>query len=605
MRPLWLLLLGLLLIGACESKQVVDSPTQVTLHITSSDATLLAQLTQLHVAAAAYEGAGWRDPVANLFDAAALRWPVDVPIFPRNKSESSKQFEVVVEALHDGTVFAQARVIAAFKPGRHVVLEVALFRCPEPNAGAVCAAAGCHGQECMVCAATGTCVPTPVLTANDLPEVPTPQSEAGVAPDAGKVSDGGMDAALRDAASDAAPGDAAPDAALAEASTDAASSDAMVVLSECDDSARPCLTGYVCTQGSCVSACSQTRCDPNATCSLSAGTPVCTCGSAYVTVPGDAGSPSCVLDVACSELGCDTNATCETGANQLRRCVCKPGYTGNGSSCAPVSCPALSKPSNGTISRTQGTYGQTAIYACDVGYDLSAALTRTCEVTGKWSGPSADPTCAPRSCASLANPAHGVVQIQGGAAVYGAMATYSCDVDFTRSGNETRTCQANGTWTGTQPSCLGCGDGVISTIELGEGCDPKHPSWNMWTCNPSTCQRATSYSPCDANDDSQPAQGIGCAGGELCWAFCSRTCSTVADCPAVPKGSSLVPVCGVQLPVCILTGCTTSADCPPGLLCGDTFAGKACTWCNDAMPCPNGQCQMTIRNTYTGNCPRR
>ncbi len=35
----------------------------------------------------------------------------------------------------------------------------------------------------------------------------------------------------------------------------------------------------------------------------------------------------------------------------------------------------------------------------------------------------------------------------------GAIATHSCDTGYTLSGGQTRTCQENGDWSGSEPAC--------------------------------------------------------------------------------------------------------------------------------------------------------
>ena len=47
-------------------------------------------------------------------------------------------------------------------------------------------------------------------------------------------------------------------------------------------------------------------------------------------------------------------------------------------------------------------------------------------------------------------------QIHGSDFTYNATVTYSCIAsNFKLSGPQERTCQADGTWSGTQPECLG------------------------------------------------------------------------------------------------------------------------------------------------------
>ena len=57
-----------------------------------------------------------------------------------------------------------------------------------------------------------------------------------------------------------------------------------------------------------------------------------------------------------------------------------------------VDCGTLTNPANGQVNHTAGTtFGQTATYSCNTGYNLVGDNTCTCEATGAWSG--SVPTC--------------------------------------------------------------------------------------------------------------------------------------------------------------------------------------------------------------------
>ena len=57
-----------------------------------------------------------------------------------------------------------------------------------------------------------------------------------------------------------------------------------------------------------------------------------------------------------------------------------------------VNCGTLTDPANGQVSHTAGTtYQQIATYNCDPGYTLVGDSTRTCQAIGMWSG--SEPTC--------------------------------------------------------------------------------------------------------------------------------------------------------------------------------------------------------------------
>ena len=56
-----------------------------------------------------------------------------------------------------------------------------------------------------------------------------------------------------------------------------------------------------------------------------------------------------------------------------------------------VDCNALPDPTNGQVSITGTTFGETATYSCNTGYNLVGDNTRTCQADGMWSG--SEPTC--------------------------------------------------------------------------------------------------------------------------------------------------------------------------------------------------------------------
>ena len=57
-----------------------------------------------------------------------------------------------------------------------------------------------------------------------------------------------------------------------------------------------------------------------------------------------------------------------------------------------VDCGNLTDPVNGSVIHTAGsTFGQTATYSCNTGYSLVGDSTRTCQAEGNWS--ESAPTC--------------------------------------------------------------------------------------------------------------------------------------------------------------------------------------------------------------------
>ena len=57
-----------------------------------------------------------------------------------------------------------------------------------------------------------------------------------------------------------------------------------------------------------------------------------------------------------------------------------------------VDCGNLTNPANGQVSHAVGTtFGHTATYNCNTGYNQMGGNTRKCQATGEWSG--SEPTC--------------------------------------------------------------------------------------------------------------------------------------------------------------------------------------------------------------------
>ena len=57
-----------------------------------------------------------------------------------------------------------------------------------------------------------------------------------------------------------------------------------------------------------------------------------------------------------------------------------------------VDCGNLTDPADGQVNHTNGTtFGQTATYSCDTGYNLVGNSTRTCQAEGNWSW--SEPAC--------------------------------------------------------------------------------------------------------------------------------------------------------------------------------------------------------------------
>ena len=134
----------------------------------------------------------------------------------------------------------------------------------------------------------------------------------------------------------------------------------------------------------------------------------------------------------------------------LRICQASGAWTGTTPTCVSTGCAALSDPAGGTVSAPLRSVGSQASYACRAGYTMVGVPTRTCQPDGTWSGTA--PTCVAVDCGLPGAPGNGNVSVP--TTTYSSTATFSCMSGFTLSGTATITCQSNGTWSGTVPSCV-------------------------------------------------------------------------------------------------------------------------------------------------------
>lgn len=205
----------------------------------------------------------------------------------------------------------------------------------------------------------------------------------------------------------------------------------------------------------------------------SGGPTSATCGAAGWN-PG--ALPTCEI-VTCPNLAAPTNGSVDDGNNQydtLAAYSCNSGYeitggtdvrcgasgswVGTPPTCAPVACPTRMAPANGAIAPSSGpyTFGDTITYTCSPGYSLTGGQAmQDCLASGSWS--STAPSCAPNLCPALSAPANGSVDDM--MRTPGTVAAYSCDPSYALSSTAPVTCQNNGTWQGTPPTCelLDCG----------------------------------------------------------------------------------------------------------------------------------------------------
>lgn len=121
---------------------------------------------------------------------------------------------------------------------------------------------------------------------------------------------------------------------------------------------------------------------------------------------------------------------------------------------------------NGHISFYGSTPGSKAVHSCYPGFELVGQETRTCQLDGLWSGNT--PFCKKVKCTMLTIPENGRVALIG--IHFGDTATYSCLAGFDLQGTQLRTCGANGKWNLQAPVCIGKTKCLVKLIGIISGC---------------------------------------------------------------------------------------------------------------------------------------
>ncbi|HVZ73733.1 MAG TPA: hypothetical protein VHJ20_15240 [Polyangia bacterium] len=322
---------------------------------------------------------------------------------------------------------------------------------------------------------------------------------------------------------------------------------------------------YSCNTGYTISGAATRTCLANGT--WSGAAPTCTiknCGALTAPTNGTVTDPT-------TTYGASATYACNTGYSAsgalTSTCQADGTWSGTAPTCTIKNCGTLTGPTNGSIAVTTTTYGSTATYSCNdsSGYALAGAATRTCGADGNWSGTA--PTCVIRDCGALTNPTNG--SVSDPTTTVGATATYSCTTGYGPSGSATRTCQTNGAWSGTAPTCVIAQCPALNSPTGGSVSAPNltYGSTAMYTCNTGyslvgiasrTCQASGTWSgspptcaPVDCGVPSKPGNGTvtyttttyGSSATYGCNTGYTLSGATTTTCQANQAWSGTLPTC--------------------------------------------------------------
>ncbi len=289
-------------------------------------------------------------------------------------------------------------------------------------------------------------------------------------------------------------------------------------------------------------------------------------------------APTCIAaTTGCDGNPCGAHATgCTSTGATTYTCACEAGWSGSDCN-APIDCGALTAPPNGSVVANATTLGNNATYTCNAGYAANGATSRTCQADGTWSGIA--PSCAAITCGGLSAPTNG--SVDAASIAYPGNVNYSCNAGYVLSGATSRTCQADGSFSGLSPSCnpIDCGALVAPT--------------NGSVTGPTTYTSVATY---------------GCNGGFLLNGSTSTTCT------ANGSWSTPAPTCTPAPTPCTPNPCTNGGSCTPGVgtayscLCQPGYSGDNCQTpvvCGGAIAPTNGSVSAgsaSLGNAVTYGC---
>ncbi|CAH1241242.1 FBN2 [Branchiostoma lanceolatum] len=233
-------------------------------------------------------------------------------------------------------------------------------------------------------------------------------------------------------------------------------------------------------------------------------------------------------------------------------------------------------------------------------------------------------------CNALTNPTNGVVS---GSNAYGAVLTFTCNTGYSLDGPATLTCQADGTWSGSPPTCKdvdecaspngGCGQNMICTNTIGSYLCSCLVGYHLETGG-SSCEDVDECAVENGGCDQICTNEIGsfqcsCGSGYV-WNADNRQCDDVDECMEVPG------ICGHYLAVCtnnignfectcsrgyamVSGGCHDVDECAVGeyscaqhAVCQNTDGSYLCT-CKDGFIGDGTSCTeiqtTTVKTTQT------
>ncbi|XP_032416301.1 CUB and sushi domain-containing protein 1 isoform X4 [Xiphophorus hellerii] len=147
---------------------------------------------------------------------------------------------------------------------------------------------------------------------------------------------------------------------------------------------------------------------------------------------------------------CNPGHLMEPAGRNVLSCTKDGTWNQTKPSCRVIQCGHPPQVLNGKVEGTDDSWGSSVSYSCFQGYQMSIPAVLTCEGNGTWTGDI--PQCLPVLCGDPGSPGEGFRE--GNIFSYGSEVRFYCHSPYVLMGSATRLCQADGIWSGHQPTCI-------------------------------------------------------------------------------------------------------------------------------------------------------
>ncbi|XP_077973714.1 sushi, von Willebrand factor type A, EGF and pentraxin domain-containing protein 1-like isoform X2 [Styela clava] len=164
----------------------------------------------------------------------------------------------------------------------------------------------------------------------------------------------------------------------------------------------------------------------------------------------------------------------EMNGLQTKHCLSDGTFDDTDVQCLPVRCEEIISITHGIFNAEEITFLSEGILTCEPGFELSSSNDEEqfiCQANRKWSKDITEYNCLPVECSELNVFSNGEVEFthspysshEDHIHVYGAIAQFSCLEGYTLEGSSTVSCDTNGRWSHTQPTCVpvSCGEAPV------------------------------------------------------------------------------------------------------------------------------------------------